>query len=275
MWLIILSVLVVGLVWAGVRYRRIQRRRSLFNNPFPEAWLPILEANVPLYLRLPLHLQRELQGLIQVFLDEKHFVGCAGLEIDAEIKVTIAAYACMLLLNRDHRYYPGFITILVYPSAYVVQSTKRDGLVESEGFEVRLGESWHRGPIVLAWDSVLHGALDIKDGHNVVFHEFAHKLDEEDGSVDGVPLLGQRSRYISWARTMSKEFEALRLRSDLGKASVLDHYGATNPAEFFAVLTETFFEKPHQLKTRHPELYEQVSAYYRLDPVEWVKSSDE
>lgn len=240
------------------------------NSTFPSAWVTILETNVPLYARLPANMKRELQGLIQVFVDEKLFVGCAGLEIDDEIKVTIAAFACILLLNRKHGYYPGFRSIYVYPNTYIAKSKSWDGLVESVSRDVRLGESWHRGPMVLSWDAVLHGALDIKDGHNVALHEFAHKLDEEDGSVDGVPLLTQRSHYVSWARTMSIEFETLQKKSRRGNKSVLDHYGASEPAEFFAVLTETFFEKPSQLNAKHPELYEEVRKYYGLNPIEWV-----
>lgn len=179
------------------------------------------------------------------------------------------ASACILLLNRQPKYYPTFRSILVYPGAYVARQSKRDGVISVVQDELRLGESWQRGPVVLAWDHVLHGALDAKDGRNVVLHEFARKFDEADGSMDGTPILNQTSHYVSWARVMHPEFERLIKKAKKGRKTVLDHYGAASPAEFFAVLTETFFEKPKALKRKHPELYEEVRSFYQVDPLEW------
>ncbi|MDQ6961116.1 MAG: zinc-dependent peptidase [Mariprofundaceae bacterium] len=272
MWVIILSALAIGGLWGVLWYRHIQKRNTCFHAPFPEGRLTTLQTNIALYQRLPNPLQRELQGLIQVFVHEKQFVGCGGLEVDDEMRVTIAAFACVLLLNRPHQSYPHFSAIYVYPDAYIVKLNSWDGVVESENSDVLLGESWQRGLVVLSWQAVLHGVSDTLDGHNVVYHEFAHKLDEEGGAVDGVPLLANASHHQSWARTMSNAFEALREKSNKGEATVLDDYGASEPEEFFAVLTETFFEKPHQLKASHPALYDEVRAYYRLDPAAWVKS---
>ena len=146
-----------------------------------------------------------------------------------------------------------------------------DGVVESVSPQARLGESWHRGPLVLAWDSVKHGNHDIKDGHNVVLHEFAHKLDGEDGAVDGAPIFHQRSQYVSWARVMRREFAQLRQQAAHGVKTVMDHYGATEPAEFFAVLTETFYEKPWQLKKHHPDLYQEMQLCFNVDPLTWYE----
>lgn len=266
-WLFVLCIALIG--YFPVIYYYRSKRREAFLRPFPPLWMEIIGRNVPLHERLPERFRGELYGHINVFLQTKVFHGCGGLQITDEIRVTIAAFACILLLNRKTRYYPHFTSIFVYPREYLAPSTSWDGVVKTIEKEVRLGESWRRGPLVLAWDSVLHGAFDIKDGHNVVLHEFAHKLDEEDGQIDGAPDLAQRSHYISWARVMNREFKILRDSAKRGKRSVMDHYGASEPGEFFAVLTETFFEKPKQLRDRHPLLYEEARQFYNLDPASW------
>ena len=244
-----------------------RRRRRLKDQPFPRQWAAILERNVPCYRALPPDDQRELQGHIQVFLDEKRFEGCAGLEITDEIRVTVAAQACMLLLHRQSDYYPRMKTIFVYPQGYLTRSvaTGAGGIVtETDG--LRLGESWYRGPVVLSWDDARKGAADARDGHNVVFHEFAHQLDSETGEHDGAPVLPRRSMYIAWARVLGGDYR--RLIDDIARdrKTALRAYGATDPAEFFAVATEAFFEKPRALRRRHPSLYEQLRGFYRQDP---------
>ena len=246
---------------------RKSRRTKLRAEPLPEEWLRILERNVSLYGTLPPDDRRELQGHIQVFLAEKEFEGCGGLEITDEIRVTIAAQACVLLLHREADYYPGLHTILVYPSTYVAHARRwSESGVVTEGPQVRLGEAWRHGPVVLAWDEVEADAADVRDGHNVVFHEFAHKLDEEDGVHDGVPDLPRRSMYLAWARVLGREYEHLRRDAERGRPTVLDKYGAENPTEFFAVATECFFTTPAQLRRRHPELYAELAEFYRQDP---------
>ena len=223
--------------------------------------------------RLPEADQRELQGHLQVFLAEKYFEGCAGLELTEEIKVTIAAQACLLLLHRETNYYPRLVTILVYPYAYVAKSVEPiGGGVVQEGETARLGEAWKDGVVVLSWDDVRRGASNLHDGHNVVLHEFAHLLDQQDGSADGAPILEHRSQYVTWARVLSDEYEQLRRDTEQGRTDVLDEYGATNPAEFFAVATECFFEKPIPLRRKHPQLYEELKNYYRQDPASFVSS---
>jgi len=258
------------LIWRVLRRRR---RRAITARQFPDRWRAILERNMPLYRRLPEHLRRDLHGHIHLFLHDKSFQGFHGLEVTDEMRLTVAGHACLLLLNRDNAGYSNFSSIYMYPSTFVSTQKTFDGVVQQVGEQARLGESWHRGPIVLAWDSALHGARDIKDGHNVVLHEFAHKLDDADGRVDGAPLLEQRSQYVTWARVMSREFKRLQKRADRGARSVMDHYGATNPAEFFAVLTETFYEKPRQLKKRHPELYAAMQDCFKVDPLAWAESA--
>ncbi len=257
--------------------RKKQQRAKLKATPFPAHWTRILESRFPIYSRLARADRKELQGHMQVFLAEKRFEGCGGLELSEEMKVCIAAQACLLLLHRDTDYYPGLRSVLVYPSAYFVTTTRHVGSgIMEERRDSRLGEAWDSGAVVLAWDAVDAGASDPEDGQNVVFHEFAHQLDFEDGRTDGAPLLGsevpwyrRRHRYKTWARVLSQEYEQLRADVEAGAPSVIDEYGATNPAEFFAVATESFFERPQELRQRHPELYEELRRFYRQDPADW------
>lgn len=212
-----------------------------------------------------------------MLLAEKHWEGCGGLELTDEIRVTIAAQACVLLLHRESEYYPRVTSILVYPSIYIASEERSvGGGIWEEGEEVRLGHTHERmGVIVLAWDAALHGSRAYDDGVNVVLHEFAHQLDFENASTDGTPALDSRQDYVSWGQVLGEEFERLRRLDAAGIRSFLDSYGATNPAEFFAVVTEFFFERPVELRARHPELYAELKGFYRQDPAElpWPESS--
>lgn len=254
-------------VAAWIPHYRLKRALKV---PFPQEWVPILENNIQVYRRLPMPLRMQLRQLIKRFLHEKQFFGAGGLEMTDEIRVTIAAEACMLILNRPSAVYPKLRYIIVYPSSFVVERAGIDdaGVVDTRPKHL-LGESWDRGKVILAWDSVVHGAKNFLDGQNVVLHEFAHQLDSESGSTDGAPLLGGAGSYRSWAEALSEEFIDLQQDARRGRRSLIDHYGATNPAEFFAVATETFFEKPHQMAKHHTELFETLKAYYRVDPAEW------
>lgn len=243
----------------------------------PAATRATLERNVPFTRDLPEADRRELEGLVQVFLDEKWFQGCGGLEVDDEIRLTIAAQACVLLLRLEiDEPYPGLASILVYPHAYVAHTSRLGpGGIVMEGRELRLGESWESGSLVLSWDDVLKGSADLHDGHNVVFHEFAHRLDQQVGGGDGTPDLGKRSRYLAWARVLGAEYEHLVEDVQKHRHSFIDAYGATNAAEFFAVVTECFFEKPTQLEKKHAELYQQLRDFYRRDPAALARSEPE
>ena len=244
-----------------------KKRRRIRERPFPAAWRTILEHNVPYFSRLTAHEQSELCGHIQVFLSEKRFEGCGGLEITDDIRVTIAALACVLLLHRDTSYYPLTQTVLVYPRHYFVPSTRElEGGIVSEEMSDHEGESWHRGPVVLSWEDVRLDADDPDDGYNVVFHEFAHQLDSESGEEDGAPPLPTRSMAADWARVLGREYTQLIDDLESGRPHLIDEYGATSPAEFFAVVTELFFEAPVELKRHHPELYAQLQRYYHQDP---------
>ena len=245
------------------------RRKRLQEQPFPPAWQTIME-QVPLCRRLPGQDRAKLQGSIQVFLGEKYFEGQGGIVITDRIRVTIAAQACILILNRPTDFYPGLSSIIVYPGEYCAPRADTDewGIV-TEGIDYRTGESTRDGALVLSWEDVLAEELDVHDGYNVVLHEFAHQLDEEEGVTGGMPLLPKRSRLAPLKEALLQEFQ--RLREDLAKGldTVLDPYGEESPEEFFAVATEAFFETPLAVRTRHPELYDELTRFYRQDPAEW------
>lgn len=245
-----------------------RRRARLRAQTAPVAWRTILEQNLPVFTRLSQADQKELLGHTQVFLAEKHFEGAGGLELTDEIRVTIAGQASLLLLHRDTDYYPELVSIIVYPSGYTATEDRHiGGGIWEEGGEDRLG---HTGKglraLVLAWDSVRHGAAAPFDGNNLVLHEFAHQLDFENQRSDGTPALDTHGDYLAWARVMSAEYEALRDATDSGVPTLLDSYGATDPAEFFAVITEVFFERPRALRKLHPALFDQLKRFYKQDP---------
>jgi MtfA peptidase len=247
-----------------------QRRNRLKERPFPTLWAATVEHNLPLYYRLSSEERKRLQGHIQVFLAEKQFIGCGGLQITAEMKLIIASVACLLLLNERRKYFPKLRSLLIYPSAYWVNETISTGYVVEKRRVARLGESWSADQVVLSWDQVQQDMQNWQDGRNVVLHEFAHQLDQEDGKAEGVPILPQEADYQEWATVMTTEYQQLCQDVERGKKTVMDSYGATNPAEFFAVATETFFEKPQQLFKKHPALYRQLQAFYKLTPLDWV-----
>jgi MtfA peptidase len=246
------------------------RRNRIGNRQFPRQWLEIIENNVSLYNHLSAEDKLELQRHILIFIAEKRFEGCGGLEITDEIKVIIAAQACMLLLHRKTDYYPGLISILVYPHAFIAHRTEHlGGGVVVEGPQVLLGESWKLGAVVLSWDDVKHDAADIHDGLNVVFHEFAHQIDIAGGKGDDSEVLKDTSSYIAWARVLQKDYEKLRDAAQRNAPAFLNKYGAVDPAEFFAVATEFFFEKPKELKQIHPDLYNELKKFYHQDPADF------
>ncbi len=244
--------------------KKSQRRQGLAELRLNDGQREALAKDYPLYAKLPEDLKHDLEGLIHVFIAEKAFKPCGGLEeVTPHMQRVIAAQACILLLRMPHNLYSKLRTILLYPDTYVATA-------ENGEISVRLGESWGTGSVVLSWASVISGGRNTKDGHNVTIHELAHQLDQEDGAADGVPELQSRGAYKEWASIMHPEFKTLVTRSEKGKPSVLDSYGAVNPAEFFAVSTETFYEKPEQLKEQHPKLYDLLSNYYGVSPIEWL-----
>jgi len=269
----------IGLGWAGLigggffiavfyRQHKAKRIRTLRAMPPPDSWQPILDENFKMVQRLTKGQRKQLFEAMQVFLDRIKFEECGGQEITEEIKVTIAAQACLLLVGREQKVYPKLKTVLVYPHTY--KSGAKGMFGGDNGQGARLGESWGCGVVVLSWNSVEGGARNLEDGHNVTMHEFAHQLDQEDGSADGAPILASRSAYSAWARVLSKDYAQLCKKTKRGTRDVINHYGTTNPAEFFAVATETFFEKPKQLQDNHADLFNELQSYYKVNPLKWV-----
>lgn len=260
--IIIIAVGFYLFIWPNWQKSRIRQQT------FDQDWQSLLTERLPIYSNLHKKQRKQLHDLIKVFIHQKDFIGCAGIEVTEEMKVIIASQACLLLLNRETTEYQDLTTIYIYPTSFKATRQVRDelGLVSTETSHL-LGESWSTGKVILAWDDVEKGIRDFTDGHNVVLHEFAHQLDHETGDTNGAPLLKSRAAYKSWAFVLGKEFEKLQ-RTQSNK-TVIDKYGATNPAEFFAVATETFFEEPEKLYQKHRELFEELKAYYQLDPREW------
>lgn len=213
----------------------------------------------------------DLEGVAQVLLAEKRFEGCGGLEMNDEVRVTIAVQAAVLLLGRESRCFGRLRSILVYPTEFVVHDVEEleDGTVY-EGPDTRLGESWgDADSVVLAWDEALAGARHRAGRENVILHEFAHQLDHETGTDDGTPTLPDRDLAAAWARVMQAEFAALRDADARGAATLIDPYGAESPAEFFAVAVEAFFMDSHRLARRHESLHALLRRYFTVDPRDW------
>lgn len=245
------------------------RREKIKSQPFPREWRQILKVNVPYFYTMPVDLQLQLKQHILVFLAEKKFYGFEGIEINDEIRITIAAQACLLLLNRKTGYYPKLNSIYVYPVAFITNHQGKDaaGVLQNHK-RILSGESWESGKVILSWMDTQQGAQVINDGKNVVIHEFAHQLDQETGVANGAPFLRHKTRQ-RWSQVLSSEFEKLRSQVANGQESLLDHYGATNPAEFFAVASEVFFERPVEMKKQHSRLYSQLQGVYQVNPAIW------
>lgn len=265
----LLAVMVGGVVFTVMILRRLRRfsqmaeRRELEKSRLSAIDWEVLSEKARIVKNAPAEVRRALEGIIEVLAAEKNFEACGELEeVTDEMKLIVMAQAALLLVGREHDYFPKLKSVLLYPDAYT--GTSADGTEQT-----RLGESWNSGSIVLSWKSVVKGGEDPSDGRNVVLHEFSHQLDQQNDESIGVPLLEEPADYREWAAAFGPAYEAFTSRVDHEKKTVLDPYGATNPAEFFAVGTETFFEKGEQLRERYPALYDQFKDYYGLDPAEW------
>lgn len=242
-----------------------QRKRAQWRQkPVPESWAAILAAHMPLYRRLPKTYHAKWQGDMQVFLAEKYFEGCGGLELTEAMKVTVAAHACFLLLGHEADYYPGLRSILIYPSAFYVNREEEDEL----GFvavveEYEEGESWDLGTVILSWEDILQDTREL-DGRNVLLHEFAHQWEDQGGLGRLAP-----ETYSAWGATLQAHFEAHQQRVDRGRPTFLDAYGAEALHEFFAVATEAFFERPEAFRQKHEELYDALRQAYGVNPATW------
>lgn len=255
---------------------RNHHRKAILEQRFPDEWETFLTTNFAAFQMLTPEEQQKLRDDLRIFIAEKNWEGAAGLEVTEEMQVTIAAQAMFLVLNIEHDYYSGVESVIVYPSDYVAsQKAVGPGGVVEEIASDRLGEAWREGPIVLSWADALGGGRNPHDGHNVVFHEFAHKLDMASGGVDGVPPLHDDAEVDEWAEVMSAEYQELVKQTEHHHVKLLNPYGATNAGEFFAVCTEAFFEKSHALRETHPRLYQVLADYYRQDPASRLEATSE
>lgn len=266
------AVSIAWLVFGPALGRR--RRMRIFAQPVPPTWVPTLQRYVPLFDRLPAEQRERVLMLAQVFIAEHPFVGCNGLTVTETMKVVIAAQASLLVVNRPgvplRNFYDELRSVLLYPTPFIVDERRHhDGLV-SEGRSVLSGQAWDVQRIILSWEDIEHRE---RAGYNVVLHEFAHYLDMEDEVMDGAPALGSGAAYQQWSETFWREYDALRADLEARRPTLLDPYAASEPAEFFAVVTEVFFEQPQELARRHAGLYEQLKRYYRLDPATWAEES--
>jgi len=251
---------------------RERRRRRILAAPFPAEWEESIQSNVFHDRQLNSDQRAKLRRLVQIFAAEKHWEGCHGLVVTDEMRVTIAAQVCLLTLGMDDVYFDNVLSVLIYPTAYIAPdaSITREGVC-IDGGQARLGEAWYRGPVVLSWADSLAGGRHERPGNNLVLHEFAHQLDMMNGrQVDGTPLLDGPVERTRWGDVLQPVYEQLQHDCEDGHHALLDCYAAKNEAEFFAVLTETFFEQPHSLQLHAPDTYNLLVAYFHLNPAEWT-----
>ena len=268
-WVALAVALVLTVQIARPLYRHARRRRQM-REPLSMRQREVVRHYVPLTEKLPREYRARHEGLVRVFLAEKTFVGCAGLELTDDMRWSIAAQACLLLINRDDGVFDQMRTVLVYPEAFYVEHEEVDAAgIAHRGRRLLSGESWSQGQVVVSWADAKRGGALAADGYNVVIHEFAHQLDGADGDVNGAPLLGNEMPAREWSQKMSAGFEALREAIASRTPTLIDHYGATNPAEFLAVTSEHFFEQPEALMREHRDIYGCLKAVYQIDPATW------
>ncbi|MCP3918954.1 MAG: zinc-dependent peptidase [bacterium] len=238
---------------------RSRRRRRYLREPIPAAWRAWLEP-LPHARALTDAECARLVAFARAFVEEKRFEGCAGFVVDDEVRACIALQACLIVLGLGLDAYRRVRTVLVYPATYRRANRSATGAVVSEGDAHIAGETVLGGPVVLTWDATVHGGQVGDDGRNLVFHEFAHQIDLLDDYADGAPPLVEDASYRA---VIGREFEQHVRAVESKKRTFLDPYGATNPAEFFAVATEAFFERRDRLRDKHPELYAELAAFYQ------------
>lgn len=263
---LVLAAAAAVIAWiVGAPLAAARRRAALRAGGLADADRAILSRRVPLYRAVPAALRERLDGLVRVFVTEKAFIGCGGLEVTHAMKLTIAAQACLLVLGRDEHVYDELRSVLVYPSQFVVPETWHDddGVVTEEE-RVLAGQAWDVSRIILSWEDVTAGGRG-EEAYNVVVHEFAHYLDHETGvSLD---VAGREAGGP--AALLAREYEALCDAVDRGEEPFLDPYAAEDEAEFFAVASEAFVETPRELASAHPAIYAALARFYRLDPASW------
>ena len=247
----------------GSMRQRWRMRRLLLRHPIDSTLWHSETRKLPLLNGLDAVRMTHLRELTTWFLAHKSITGVHGLAVTAAMQIAVAAQACLLILHLDVDYFDGWVEVILYPGAFRVRHTQTDaaGLVHHEA-SVLSGESWLRGPVILSWDDVARDSYQPHPGHNVVLHEFAHKLDGRNGAANGMPPLRNDMHRAHWADALNRAYEALRQALAAGESTLIDPYAATNPAEFFAVASEYFFTAPDQLKNASLEVYQQLALFY-------------
>jgi Mlc titration factor MtfA (ptsG expression regulator) len=244
--------------------QRWRMRRVIRRHPIPHNIWQSVTRRVTVLKGLDAVQMAHLREMTTWFLDQKLISGAQGVEITTSMEVVVAVQACLLILNLGVDCFDGWTEVILYPGAFRVHHEQVDaiGLVHNESSDLS-GESWLRGPVILSWDNVERDAYACHAGHNVVLHEFAHKLDGLDGVMNGMPPLRGGMSRKRWADTMSFTYEKLCRHVAVGKSTYINPYAATSPAEFFAVVSEYFFTAPDILKKHCPDVHKQLTLFYR------------
>ncbi len=255
------------MIW---KWWRARRRRKILAQNFPTEWEAWLPTHCRQFSRLSPAFQQRLRNDVQILVAEKHWEGCNGLVVTPEMQVTIAAQAALMGLGFPAVPFDRLLSILIYPETFIAKRMTRmtDGAWLKSN-EPRLGEAWYQGPVILVWREIREQYLEGPTGRNVVIHESAHLLDMEDHDVNGMPAMENGEQYRNWMEVTEAEFDRLQRQVRFGRKTVIDSYGATSRAEFFAVASEAFFEDPLRLREDVPRLYEVLKVYYKQDPAAW------
>lgn len=257
----------IGVALAARAWRKRQWQKEVLASRLTDAEWRIILRDVPLIAKLPPDLRAPFEGKVALFLNQVDLVGCNGLEVTEDMALSIAAQAALLVVGTD-AWYRHLTTVLVYPGAFKSRQTRHDGYVVTETEEVRAGESWTRGPVILSWQDTQRGAAR-EDGYNIVLHEFAHQLDDLSGQTDGAPPMAPGQSFAKWAEVIVEAYDRHVANVAAGRRTVLDPYGTKNHQEFFAVAIETFFEQPGALRQAEPEVYDQMALLLGVDPISW------
>ena len=253
---------------------KARRRRQRLERPFPAEWQQLLESRCRHYAALPPAQQQLLRDRLRLLIEEKHWEGCNGVKVTLEMQITIAAQAALIGLGFPTVPFDRLLSILIYPDAFLARQPQ----AVPWGYENRdiaaLGQAAYQGPVLLSWREVARDCFEFPAGRNVVIHEFAHLLDMDDHRVDGMPTLSTPEETAAWEETVPMEFRRLRRQQAQGRRTLIDEYGASSEIEFFAVASETFFERPQELAAQHPRLYAVYRSFYKQDPAEWRKSGE-
>ncbi|MEO6696948.1 MAG: M90 family metallopeptidase [Gammaproteobacteria bacterium] len=243
-----------------------RRRRILKHEPLPdEVWRRVV-TRLSFLRGLTEDELARLRAWVVLFLHSKKFSTAGGLMLSDEMRVMIAAQACVLILNLDLDYYDDWVEIIVYPGGFVADHDYEDEAgIMHRAHDPLSGEAWPHGPVILSWEDV--AGDELTPGHSVVIHEFAHKLDMRNGEANGFPQLHAEMSRLAWSAAFSAAYADFCMRVDAGKGTGIDSYAAENPAEFFAVMSDAFFTMPHRVQQTYPVIYQQLTLFYRQDPV--------